>query len=129
MVWLISTHMFGLVDFRDKSPSWYFKKFEIALVWLVQFQNFQKILLETARRKLWLLRLIRCLFFVIPISIDCNFCYRNYYLKNNDSTLFNVVNSKVEIHNFVSTLVWCCPTSRIMPTKRQRRNNIEIFSG
>ena len=38
LVWLTSNHMFGW----DKSPSLFFKIFEIALVLLRQFQNFQK---------------------------------------------------------------------------------------
>ena len=37
--------------------------------------------------------------------------------------------TNVEIHNVVSTLIWCCPTRDVVSTKRQRWNNVEMFAG
>ena len=44
-------------------------------------------------------------------------------------TFFNVAHINIEIHKVVSTLIWGCTRYDVIPTKRQRWNNVEMFAG
>ena len=46
------------------------------------------------------------------VSTLSNVVHINVETPNVDSKLFDIVNSNVEIYNVVSTISWCCPTSR-----------------
>ena len=58
------------------------------------------------------------------VSTLSNVVYINVEKDKVDLTLFNIANFNVDIHNFVSTLIWHCPTSRrhiiLTTTLRQR---------
>ena len=53
-------------------------------------------------------------------------CSNQRWNRHVDSTLFNVVNFNVDVHNVVSTLIWRCVTSRrhinLKTTLKRRRN-------